>query len=338
MKPRIMHIFSTACKFISNIVLLLFIIVAGNNEAIAQICETEYKRPWHKSRSAFCVIGEQVQDGYFPDKFYPCEEMEVDHMVALFYAYQQGVCGDELKRIANDPDNLVLTHWTVNRAKGAKPPREFALGLPANDRNRIIQRIELVEKKFQIEPLYPKPLDVRYSMLAQELEHLRAENTSLRATRGVDDIDASIFRIVTRMKKRIGKVILAETGGATSDLVPAKGVVTGSAMAVIGFGLLAAEIKSSCGLAEDLNALEAQLRLQQNPDAVISKRPEAQLCGMSASELFYTIAGGDLASKTCAELRQENPLGEFEACDGISFYLKDLEPKEPEVPSVLLDE
>lgn len=306
----------------------------------SQTCEVEYKRPWYKTRGAYCSAGEMVEDCYRKGEFFPCEEMEVDHTVSMFYAYQQGVCGDELKLLANDPDNLCLTHWKTNRVKGAKSPREFAEELAPKDRARLLNRVEVLERRFGLAPLNSQTPNYRFSLLAEEAELLRTENNILRSASPDPKIDPKIYQIIAKMKNRIGRVMMLKAGESALDVVPAKkgsGIAT-AALALTGFGLLASEIKMTCALSEDLRNLETSLRRQQNPNFIYAAEEKSKLCGMSASDIFLSLVGADVGSSTCAELRKENPLGQFDVCENISFQSESLEPDVKRPNSVLIDE
>lgn len=92
--------------------------------ASAEVCDHPFFRPYYKTRSHFCTPGQIVIDFYTNERI-RCEDAEVDHVVSLLEAYLGGVCGSDLKRLANDPDNLRLTHWTRNRRKAALPVEAF---------------------------------------------------------------------------------------------------------------------------------------------------------------------------------------------------------------------
>ena len=306
----------------------------------AQICEVEYKRPWYKTRGAYCSVGELVEDCYRKGNFFPCEEMEVDHTVSMFYGYQQGVCGDELKLLANDPDNLCLTHWKTNRAKGAKAPREFAEELAPADRARLLKRVEVLEKRFGLAPLNSQTPNYRFSLLAKESELLRSENNILRSISPDPKIDPKIYQIIAKMKDRMGRVMMLNASESALDAVPLRkrpGIAS-AALAITGFGLLASEIKMTCALSEDLRTLENNLRIQQNPNFVYAAEEKSDLCGMSASDMFMSLVGANVGSSTCAELRKEHPLGQFDVCENISFQSESLEPEILKPKSVLIDE
>ena len=88
------------------------------------VCSHDFFRPYYRTRSHFCSAGEFVTD-YYTGLSILCEEAEVDHIISLREAYGRGICGDDLRSLANDPDNLRLTHWTINRRKGARAIEDF---------------------------------------------------------------------------------------------------------------------------------------------------------------------------------------------------------------------
>lgn len=91
-----------------------------------------------------------VQDAYDLGKEIPCEEMEVDHLISLRHAWDSGVCGDDLKRLANDPRNLKFTHWRTNRAKGYLQPEVFARGRSPEVSEMVMRDAEAVMKAYRI--------------------------------------------------------------------------------------------------------------------------------------------------------------------------------------------
>lgn len=105
--------------------LITFILLGSHSTiALAASCSHEFFRPYYKTRYEFCRAGELIIDFYTGKKI-RCEDAEVDHVVSLREAYLGGVCGDDLKQLAKDPENLKLTHWTNNRRKGAMTVEDF---------------------------------------------------------------------------------------------------------------------------------------------------------------------------------------------------------------------
>ena len=89
-------------------------------------CKGDFIRPAYKSRGFYCSPGQVIKDAYDPKRKLLCEEMEVDHLISLRHAWDSGVCGEDLKRLANDPRNLRFTYWKTNRSKGYLSPENFA--------------------------------------------------------------------------------------------------------------------------------------------------------------------------------------------------------------------
>ena len=56
-------------------------LVGLTGAALADACNTEFKRPSYHTRQFFCATGQLVEDAYNPGSFFPCEEMEVDHFI-----------------------------------------------------------------------------------------------------------------------------------------------------------------------------------------------------------------------------------------------------------------
>ncbi len=113
-------------------------------------CDGVFIRPAYKTRGHYCTPGQMVHDAYDFGKEVPCEEMEVDHLISLRQAWDSGVCGDDLKRLANDPRNLKFTHWRTNRAKGYLQPDVFARSRSSQVSQMIIRDAEAVMKAYQI--------------------------------------------------------------------------------------------------------------------------------------------------------------------------------------------
>jgi hypothetical protein len=113
--------------------------IVGLSTSMAAPCLGIYERPAYTSRGHFCSFGQMIEDAYKPGHRIRCEEAEVDHLISLRQAWDSGVCGPNLQRLANDPKNLRLTYWRTNRAKGFLPPDQFARNLPAPVAKRVLQ-------------------------------------------------------------------------------------------------------------------------------------------------------------------------------------------------------
>lgn len=136
-----------------RIFIILSLLFAPTLPVYADECLLEdYKRPIHKQRRHFCTpfSGERITDEYTNGKKILCESMEVDHCVSLSWARKNGVCGDDLKRLANDPRNLLPTFWLTNRKKGSKSLHEFAETLTPSVKRKILARCEPVLKAYSI--------------------------------------------------------------------------------------------------------------------------------------------------------------------------------------------
>lgn len=98
------------------------------------------------------IIHGRWNDPYTGQVFTNAGDMDVDHVVPLFYAWSRGAAEwDAEKRIrfANDPANLIATDASTNRRKGADGPLDW---LPPNEAfhcqyvlrfHRIARRYEL---------------------------------------------------------------------------------------------------------------------------------------------------------------------------------------------------
>ena len=115
-------------------------------------CEPSYSRPYYKTRQHYCLAGQKVPDAYSPGRMISCEEMEVDHLISLREAWVNGVCNDNLKRLANDPRNLRITHWRTNRAKGITPPEVFSETLPPNVREKVRSDAAALRLEYNLVP------------------------------------------------------------------------------------------------------------------------------------------------------------------------------------------
>ena len=124
--------------------------LAGFSNSLAAPCVGTYERPAYTSRGHFCFVGQMIEDAYDPGRRIPCEEAEVDHLISLRQAWDSGVCGSNLQRLANDPKNLRLTYWKTNRAKGYLPPDEFARNLPAPVAKKVLQDASALMRDYGI--------------------------------------------------------------------------------------------------------------------------------------------------------------------------------------------
>ena len=99
----------------------------------------------------FAVTG-RWYDPYADTTYASASDLEIDHMVPLFYAWEHGGAlwePEKQRQFANDPANLLPVAATVNRSKGADGPLEW---LPPAEEfgceyllrfSRVIQRYDL---------------------------------------------------------------------------------------------------------------------------------------------------------------------------------------------------
>jgi len=164
-----------------TILYLLFgVLLVATTNASAQICPEPFARPSYPTRQAFCRAGQLVEDAYLPGSFIRCEEVEVDHLISLRQAWESGVCGDDLKRLARDPRNLRLTYWRTNRQKGYLAPEEFVIRLPNDVAASVLRDARQLSREYRIatrdEALYRRLLKVAQ----RSTVHVRVPLSQLR--------------------------------------------------------------------------------------------------------------------------------------------------------------
>ncbi len=113
-------------------------------------CNEPFVRPNYVARSSICATGEYVLDSYASGSRIRCEEMELDHLVSLKQAWESGVCGEDLKRFANDPLNLRPTYWKTNRTKGRRSPLSFSESLDGKVADTVRRDALIVMRKYGI--------------------------------------------------------------------------------------------------------------------------------------------------------------------------------------------
>lgn len=185
--------------------------------ALGASCAHEFFRPYYKSRSEFCRTGELVTDFYTGKKL-RCEEAEVDHVVSLREAYLQGVCGDDLKNLAKDPDNLRLTHWTLNRRKGAMPVENF---VSQNQFSDDVKTLNVAKK-----------IRVKYGVLSgEDAFSMRVASYFSRSKIGTKILPIMAVRSMKGVtEKQVGKKILLFSGKRVIGFIPGVSLATGTAM------------------------------------------------------------------------------------------------------------
>lgn len=133
-----------------SMIVSAFVVLSYSTQAWASICEGKFTRPAYKTRGFHCSTGQMVRDAYEVTSEIACEEMEVDHLVSLRQAWDSGVCGEELKRLANDPRNLRFTYWKTNRAKGYLQPEVFAKTRSDAIAREITRDAEVIMREYRI--------------------------------------------------------------------------------------------------------------------------------------------------------------------------------------------
>lgn len=190
--------------------------------ASAQVCLEPYSRPSYPTRKAFCSTGESVVDAYQIGQTILCEEMEVDHLISLRQAWHSGVCGEDLKRFANDRRNLRFTYWLTNRKKGYLSPEDFATQLPDELAERVILDSQALMRDYGIRP--------REEAILYRMQRL-AELSVAHARIPISSISSELFKkftfrtvggktIVFIGKKAIG---LAVGAGAVIEFISVAG-------------------------------------------------------------------------------------------------------------------
>ena len=67
-----------------------------------------------------CILHDELPDQYqFKGVKIPCEMAEIDHRISPAWAFKMGYICDliGLKKLCEDPENLVITHRSTNRRK-----------------------------------------------------------------------------------------------------------------------------------------------------------------------------------------------------------------------------
>lgn len=283
-------------KFAVTLVLTLQLLIAG--PAISQmpedvICDTLFKRPAYPTRQAFCAPGEFVEDAYDPGTFYPCERMEVDHLVSLRYAHKNGVCDpNDLRKLANDPDNLRLTYWRTNRAKGTLSPEEFAVRrLSSEAADTVIQDAAQLRSAFGLSAMTITP-EVRSRWLLEERDALRRQNARL-----IDLADAlRNEQVVYRGKKMLAAKAVSNHASRVSRRITVSslrnaGSMAAEAMPFIGaaaiVGVTALEMHDACEALKDVQELNTAF----NPGSAPSEETQT-VCSIempSREELLASL-------------------------------------------------
>lgn len=254
--------------------LILQFIVSGaaaSQTSAEAVCDTVFKRPAYPTRRAFCEPGQIVEDAYQPGASYPCEEMEVDHLVSLRYAHRSGVCDTEaLRRLANAPSNLRLTYWRTNRAKGTLSPEEFAVKkLSPEVAEKIIQDAAALRATFGLSKIDLTP-EVLAVWLREERDSLRRQNARLIDMADTLRNERVIYRgrkmraaeavstHTSRISRRITVSSIRNFGSMAAEALPFMGVA-----AIV--GVTALELHDACEALKDAHELDIAFNPSSGP-------------------------------------------------------------------------
>jgi hypothetical protein len=261
--------------------------------SVEGVCETVFSRPTYPTRQEFCGVGDRVEDAYAPGIFRSCESMEVDHLVSLRFAHRNGVCDQrELRRLANDPDNLRLTYWRTNRAKGTLSPEEFAVKrLSPEVAETVINDAAALRATFGLPVFEVKP-EVRSRWLIEERDSLKRKNAQLinmaDALRNEQvfyrgrNMQASeaVSHHASRVSRRITVSSFRNLGAMAAESLPFIGL---AAIA----GVTALELHDACEALKDVHELDIAF----NPSSAPSEDARA-VCSLEVptrEELLRSI-------------------------------------------------
>jgi len=96
------------------------------------------------------VSGRWISE-YTGKEIYQASEIDIDHVVALAYAWRQGAYGwtpEARRKFANDSINLRPVESSLNRSKGDSPPSEW---LPELNQCSYVSRFFRVVKTYHLE-------------------------------------------------------------------------------------------------------------------------------------------------------------------------------------------
>ena len=89
----------------------------------AEILKTRSEIPVKMNKKGCGVKKGRWQDYYFPEVHTKASKVDIDHLIPLKHAHDNGGATWSLKEkeeFANDPENLVITNRHYNRQKGSK--------------------------------------------------------------------------------------------------------------------------------------------------------------------------------------------------------------------------
>jgi len=91
-------------------------------------------------------------DAYSGSTMTDAAKIDIDHVVSLNFAWRAGASrwsDAERSTFANDPENLILTSYAINRSKGSLFPSEW---LPPNKdfRCAFVQRFLMISERYKL--------------------------------------------------------------------------------------------------------------------------------------------------------------------------------------------
>lgn len=198
----------------------------------------KYERTKYPYKRA-CSPGQIVQDIYAPQSAankIPCKEADVEHLISLHWAWCQGWSDDELRKLADDPDNKVWTRKSTNRSKSDKSIFDFAEKLPANQKNKAVTAgLAIMQKNGKSIPAadtsrllaYINEQNAVKKSLERKIRDLnkpsvnqanRSKTTSATSKPQANPSGAIIQRLRNRIRNSVGKRV-AQTASSQVPLI-----------------------------------------------------------------------------------------------------------------------
>jgi 5-methylcytosine-specific restriction endonuclease McrA len=119
----------------------------------------ESLKPVSFTNSYNCTVEKGLWiDPYSNNYFTLSSDLDIDHVIPLYYAHIAG--GYQWSQItketfANDPENLLIVHDQINRAKGAMGPSDF---MPDNNQCDYVKIWFNITSKYKL-TLYSRDVD-----------------------------------------------------------------------------------------------------------------------------------------------------------------------------------
>jgi len=306
------------------ITLILFFILTPTL-IIAQECPADFKRPYYKTRAAFCATGEFVADYYDFDKKIKCKDMEVDHLIPLKLAHCAGLKGEKLRAFANDKRNLKFTFWLRNRQKGAKDLSEFSATLPPQMRERVLL------DGMEIMADYDIPIDPKLTKSLVAIA--KSKNSTFKKSGGISPKDKiklngefttpkrAIRKTSNAIAKRVRNYAVRETAILPLEQLPLAGLP-------FALFFIAWDLKDACDTTTDLRNLEKALFPDDDDTALNEKSTE--VCGFDApdpEEILSKMRDTEYLQELSDDLKEQ--ISE----KGVDLQLPNL-PEIPELPEL----